>query len=83
MNFLPLASAVSIARKWRPIFIIRVLPADAVFWPFAVPDGVIQGGFLGEVYFSFLSPDVALIALLRDGRKNGQDHRPLAFDKYD
>ena len=83
VNFLPLASAVSIARKGRPIFIIRFLPADAVFWPLAVPDGVVHGGFLGEINFSFLRPDVALVALLRNRRENGKDHRPLAINKYD
>lgn len=83
VNFLPLASAIGVAGKGRPIFIIRFLPADAVFWPLTVPDGVVHGGFLGEIHLSFLRPDISLITLLRHGRENGKDHRPLAINKYD
>lgn len=83
MNFLPLASAIGVAGKGRPGIILLVIPADLFFGPFPVLDGMVQGGFLGEIYFSFLRPDVALVALLRNRRENGKDHRPLAINKYD
>lgn len=51
--------------------------------PLSKPQAVVQGGILGEVDFSLLSPNDALVTLLGDDFHRGNDVRLVADKEYE